>query len=143
LRPVSPAAAAAYLTRVQRDPAPPGWQDLTRRVRRAPEGPLASALGSPLTVPWSATLATTRPRSRTCCASAAFSQVAWEEIGSTTASAYITSTYDPHTGNLTDSQTTNTADSDTTPYHDTVFSTFIVPVQGTFHCCSAVRTVTP
>jgi hypothetical protein len=50
LKPVSPAAAATYLTRVQRDPAPPGWQDLTRRLRRDPDGPLAAALSSPLTL---------------------------------------------------------------------------------------------
>ena len=51
----------------------------------------------------------------------AFSQVAQEEIGSTTNHAYITNTYDPHTGALTDSQIENTAVS-ATPFDDTSYS---------------------
>jgi RHS repeat-associated protein len=50
----------------------------------------------------------------------AFSQVAQEEIG-TSSNAYITSTYDPHTGNLTDSQTENPAVS-STPFDDTSYT---------------------
>ena len=50
----------------------------------------------------------------------AYFQVAQEEIGLTTANAYITSTYDPNTGNLTDTQVENTAVS-TTPFDDTSY----------------------
>ena len=51
----------------------------------------------------------------------AFGQVAQEEIGATGSNdAYITDTYDPHTGALTDSQTTNTAVS-STPFDDTSY----------------------
>ena len=50
----------------------------------------------------------------------AFFQVAQEEIG-TSSNAYITNTYDPHTGNLTDSQTENRAIS-TTPFDDTSYA---------------------
>ena len=50
----------------------------------------------------------------------AFSQVAQEELGTTTNNAYITSTYDPNTGNLTDTQVENTAVS-TTPFDDTSY----------------------
>ena len=42
--------AADYLTRVQLDPAPPGWSELTEHLRQAPSGSLAEALSSPLTV---------------------------------------------------------------------------------------------
>ena len=51
----------------------------------------------------------------------AFFQVAQEEIGLTTSNAYITNTYDPHTGNLTDSQVKNTAVS-ATPFDDTSYT---------------------
>ncbi len=51
----------------------------------------------------------------------AWSQVAREEIGSTTANAYITNTYDANTGGLTDTQVANTAVS-STPYDDTSYS---------------------
>jgi RHS repeat-associated protein len=51
----------------------------------------------------------------------ALSQIAQEKIGSTTNNAYITNTYDPHTGSLTDSQTANTAVS-TTPFDDTSYT---------------------
>jgi RHS repeat-associated protein len=49
------------------------------------------------------------------------SQVQREEIGSTTNNAYITNTYDPNTGNLTDSQVENSSVS-TTPYDDTSYT---------------------
>jgi RHS repeat-associated protein len=51
----------------------------------------------------------------------AFSQVAQEKIGSTTNNAYVTNTFDPHTGALTDSQVQNTAVS-STPYDDTSYT---------------------
>jgi hypothetical protein len=50
LQNVDAATAARYLTRVQLDPPPAGWSELTRHLRRAPGGPLAQALGSPLTL---------------------------------------------------------------------------------------------
>jgi YD repeat-containing protein len=50
-----------------------------------------------------------------------FSQVAQEEIGTTTSNAYITSTYDPHTGALTDSNVKNTAVS-ATAFDDTSYT---------------------
>ncbi len=50
----------------------------------------------------------------------AFLQIGQEEIGSSTSNAYITNTYDPHTGALTDSQVANTAVSPT-PYDDTSY----------------------
>ena len=34
--------------RVQLDPAPPGWRELTGRLRQAPNSPIAKALSSPL-----------------------------------------------------------------------------------------------
>ncbi len=49
------------------------------------------------------------------------SQVAQEEIGSTSDNAYITNTYDPNTGELTNSQVTNTAVS-STPYDSTSYA---------------------
>jgi RHS repeat-associated protein len=49
------------------------------------------------------------------------SQVAQEEIGSTSDNAYITDTYDPNTGELTNSQVTNTAVS-STPYDSTSYA---------------------
>jgi len=50
LREVDSSTAAHYLTRIQRDPAPPAWRELTERLRHAPESPLATALNSPLTL---------------------------------------------------------------------------------------------
>lgn len=52
----------------------------------------------------------------------AFTQVAQQQIGSTTTAndAYLTNSYDPHTGALTDSQTENPAVT-TTPYDDTSY----------------------
>ena len=50
----------------------------------------------------------------------AFSQVSQEEIGSTTNNAYITNTFDPHTGALTESKVANTATS-STPFDDTSY----------------------
>ena len=50
LKDVDPATAAAYLTRVQLDTPPPAWRELTDRLRRAPDTPIARALSSPLTL---------------------------------------------------------------------------------------------
>ena len=50
----------------------------------------------------------------------AFSQVGRQQIGSTSNYAYVTNTYDEHTGNLTDSQVENTAVS-ATPFDDTSY----------------------
>lgn len=50
LQDVDAATAAGYLTSVQLDPPPPGWKKLTKRLLRAPDSPLAAALGSPLTL---------------------------------------------------------------------------------------------
>ena len=50
LQDVDAATAADYLTRVQLDPPPAGWRELTARLRHAPSSPLARALGSPLTL---------------------------------------------------------------------------------------------
>ena len=50
LQNVDATIAAGYLTRVQLDPPPAGWSELTGRLRRAPSSPLAQALGSPLTL---------------------------------------------------------------------------------------------
>jgi hypothetical protein len=50
LQDVDAATAAGYLTRVQLDPPSAGWRKLTERLRRAPDSPLAAALGSPLTL---------------------------------------------------------------------------------------------
>jgi hypothetical protein len=50
LRPVDTAAAADYLTRVQLDPPPRGWSELTGRLRREPGSPIAKALSNPLTL---------------------------------------------------------------------------------------------
>ena len=50
LRAVDAAAAADYLTRVQLDPPPLGWTELTGRLRREPGSPLAKALSNPLTL---------------------------------------------------------------------------------------------
>ena len=50
LRTVDAAAAADYLTRVQLDPPPRGWSELTGRLRREPDSPIAKALSNPLTL---------------------------------------------------------------------------------------------
>ncbi len=50
LQDVDPAVAADYLTRVQRDPPPAGWSELTNRLRRVPDSPVARALSLPLTL---------------------------------------------------------------------------------------------
>ena len=50
LQDVDPVTAAGYLTRVQLDPAPRGWRELTGRLRRTPDSPIAQALTSPLTL---------------------------------------------------------------------------------------------
>jgi RHS repeat-associated protein len=51
----------------------------------------------------------------------AFSQPAQEEVGSTTNNAYLTNTFDPHTGALTNAQVTNTAVS-STPYDSSSYA---------------------
>jgi len=51
----------------------------------------------------------------------AYSQVAQQEIGSVSDNAYVTNTYDPHTGALTQSQVENTSVS-TTPYDTTSYT---------------------
>ena len=48
LQDIDPPAAADYLARVQLDPAPRGWRELTGRLRQAPDSPIAKALSSPL-----------------------------------------------------------------------------------------------
>jgi len=50
LHAVDAAAAADYLTRVQLDPPPRGWSELTARLRREPGSPIAKALSNPLTL---------------------------------------------------------------------------------------------
>ena len=50
LQAVDAAAAADYLTRVQLDPPPRGWSELTGRLRREPGSPIAKALSNPLTL---------------------------------------------------------------------------------------------
>ena len=50
LQAIDPATAASYLTNTQLHPAPPGWRELTGRLRHAPDSPLAHALSSPLTL---------------------------------------------------------------------------------------------
>lgn len=50
LRAVDAVTAADYLTRVQLDPPPRGWTELTGRLRREPGSPIAKALGNPLTL---------------------------------------------------------------------------------------------
>jgi hypothetical protein len=50
LQAIDPATAASYLTGAQLHPAPPGWRELTDRLRRTPDSPLAQALSSPLTL---------------------------------------------------------------------------------------------
>ncbi len=48
LQDIDPPTAADYLARVQLDPAPLGWRELTSRLRQAPDSPIAKALSSPL-----------------------------------------------------------------------------------------------
>ena len=48
LQDIGPAAAADYLTRIQLDPPPHGWHELTSRLRHEPGSPLAQALNNPL-----------------------------------------------------------------------------------------------
>ncbi len=50
LQDVNPEVAADYLERVQLDPAPDGWRDLTGRLRHTPHTPIARALSNPLTL---------------------------------------------------------------------------------------------
>lgn len=50
LQSIDPATAASYLADVQLHPAPPGWRELTDRLRNAPDSSLAQALSSPLTL---------------------------------------------------------------------------------------------
>ena len=50
LRDVGPKTAADYLTRIQLDPPPPRWRELTDRLRNAPDSPIARALSNPLTL---------------------------------------------------------------------------------------------
>ena len=50
LCPIGPVEAASYLERVQLDPLPKGWRDLTERIRSRPSSPLSKALDSPLTL---------------------------------------------------------------------------------------------
>jgi hypothetical protein len=50
LQNVEPTAAADYLTRVQLDPAPHRWRELTDQLRSAPSSPIARALSDPLTI---------------------------------------------------------------------------------------------
>jgi hypothetical protein len=47
LQDVDPGAGADYLTSVQRDPPPARWDELTGRLRRAPDSPIARALSLP------------------------------------------------------------------------------------------------
>jgi hypothetical protein len=48
LQDIDPVTAAGYLARIQLDPAPPAWRELTSRLRRAPASPISQALNSPL-----------------------------------------------------------------------------------------------
>ena len=50
LQAVDAAVAADYLTRVQLDPPPRGWSELTGRLRREPGSAIAKALSNPLTL---------------------------------------------------------------------------------------------
>jgi RHS repeat-associated protein len=52
----------------------------------------------------------------------AFFQVSQQEIGTPSDYAYVTNTYDPNTGNLTDTNVQNTVASPSTPYDDTQYS---------------------
>ena len=48
LQDIGPADAADYLTRIQLDPPPHSWHELTSRLRHEPRSPLAQALNNPL-----------------------------------------------------------------------------------------------
>ena len=48
LRAVSPSDAASYLERIEIDPPPAGWENLIKKVRGDPAGPLSQALSNPL-----------------------------------------------------------------------------------------------
>ena len=50
LQEITPSVAADYLTRVQLDPPPSGWHELTIRLRAMPDSPLAKALSTPLSL---------------------------------------------------------------------------------------------
>lgn len=50
LQNIDPATAADYLTRIQLDPPPEGWRQLTDYIRKMPGSSLAQALDSPLTL---------------------------------------------------------------------------------------------
>ena len=50
LQHVDSSVAAGYLTRIQRDPPPTAWRELTDRLHCAPNSPLAKALNNPLTL---------------------------------------------------------------------------------------------
>jgi hypothetical protein len=50
LQAVDPATAADYLTRIQLDPPPHRWRELTDLLRNAPDSPLAQTLQNPLTL---------------------------------------------------------------------------------------------
>lgn len=50
LQDVDPAAAADYLTRVQRDPPPDRWRELISQLRTSPDSPITRALNNPLTL---------------------------------------------------------------------------------------------
>jgi MFS family permease len=48
LEDIDPGDAASYLTRTQPNSPPPGWHELTSRLRQEPRSPLAQALNNPL-----------------------------------------------------------------------------------------------
>jgi hypothetical protein len=50
LQAVDPTTAADYLTRIQLDPPPHRWRELTDLLRNAPDSPLARTLQNPLTL---------------------------------------------------------------------------------------------
>jgi hypothetical protein len=50
LQDVDSAAAADYLTRVQRDPPPDRWRELISQLRTSPDSPITQALNNPLTL---------------------------------------------------------------------------------------------
>jgi hypothetical protein len=50
LQSIDAMTAAEYLKRVQLDPAPRGWRELTDRLQHAPDSAIARALSSPLTL---------------------------------------------------------------------------------------------
>jgi hypothetical protein len=50
LQDIDATTAADYLTRIQLHPPPPGWSELTDRLRLTPEAPVSKALSTPLTL---------------------------------------------------------------------------------------------